>query len=68
MQMMNPMQMMMNMGQPRQQTPAINQQQFTSAMQNVSKEDLVNMVNVARQQGISEADIEAGLNFILKMR
>jgi hypothetical protein len=34
----------------------------------LDKQTLANLVTQARQQGISEAEIEAGLNFLLKLK
>lgn len=62
----NPLQQMMNMGTPQRQP--IDQQKFTSAVANLDKNALAQLVNQARQQGISEQEIEAGLNFLLKIR
>lgn len=62
----NPMQQMMNMGTSTQQP--IDQQRFTMAATRLDKQSLANLVKQARQQGISEAEIEAGLNFLLKLK
>jgi hypothetical protein len=62
----NPMQQMMAMGS--QQHQPIDPQRFTAAASKLDKQSLANLVNQARQQGISEAEIEAGLNFLLKLR
>ena len=77
----NPLQMLMMMGQrqaanPRQQMMAMGTQQrqsidpqkFSAAASKLDKQTLANLVNQARQQGISEDEIEAGLNFLLKLR
>lgn len=77
----NPLQMLMAMGQrqaanPMQQMMAMSSQQhqpidpqrFTAAASKLDKQSLANLVNQARQQGIPEAEIEAGLNFLLKLR
>ena len=61
----NPIQQMMKMGQP-QSTP-INRQQLQSGLGKLTKNDLANIVKHARSQGMSEQDIEAGLNFILSL-
>ena len=37
-------------------------------MPKLTQNDLVNIVQQARSQGISESDIEAGLNFLLKYK
>lgn len=62
----NPLQQMMAMGTPQQQP--IDPQRFTAAAQKLDKQTLANLVIQARQQGISEQEIEAGLNFLLKLR
>lgn len=62
----NPMQQMMAMGS--QQHQPIDPQRFTAAASKLDKQSLANLVNQARQQGIPEAEIEAGLNFLLKLR
>ena len=62
----NPMQQMMAMG--NQQPQPIDPQRFTAAASKLDKQSLANLVNQARQQGIPEAEIEAGLNFLLKLR
>ena len=62
----NPLQQMMAMGTPQRQP--IDPQKFTAAAQKLDKQTLVNLVTQARQQGIPETEIEAGLNFLLKLR
>lgn len=62
----NPIQQMMAMGS--QQHQPIDPQRFTAAASKLDKQSLANLVNQARQQGIPEAEIEAGLNFLLKLR
>ena len=62
----NPMQQMMAMGS--QQRQPIDPQRFTAAASKQDKQSLANQVNQARQQGIPEAEIEAGLNILLKQR
>ena len=62
----NPMQQMMAMGS--QQYQPIDPQRFIVAASKLDKQSLANLVNQARQQGIPEAEIEAGLNFLLKLR
>ena len=61
-----PMQQMMAMG--TQQRQPIAPQKFSAAASKLDKQTLANLVNQARQQGISEDEIEAGLNFLLKLR
>lgn len=62
----NPLQQMMAMGTPQRQP--IDPQKFTAAAQKLDKQTLANLVTQARQQGIPETEIEAGLNFLLKLR
>ena len=62
----NPMQQMMAIG--TQQRQPIDPQKFSAAASKLDKQTLANLVNQARQQGISEDEIEAGLNFLLKLR
>ncbi len=62
----NPLQQMMAMGTPQRQP--IDPQKFTAAAQRLDKQTLANLVAQARKQGIPETEIEAGLNFLLKLR
>lgn len=62
----NPLQQMMAMGTPQRQP--IDPQKFTAAAQKLDKQTLASLVTQARQQGIPETEIEAGLNFLLKLR
>ena len=62
----NPLQQMMAMGTPQRQP--IDPQKFTAAAQKLDKQTLADLVTQARQQGIPETEIEAGLNFLLKLR
>lgn len=62
----NPLQQMMAIGTPQRQP--IDHQKFTAAAQKLDKQTLANLVIQARQQGIPETEIEAGLNFLLKLR
>ena len=62
----NPLQQMMSMGSP--QRHPIDPQKFTAAAAKLDKQTLANLVIQARQQGISEQEIEAGLNFLLKLK
>ena len=62
----NPIQQIMNMGTPQRQP--IDPQKFSAAASRLDKQTLANLVMKARQQGISEAEIEAGLNFLLKLK
>ena len=54
------------MPQP-QQTP-INPQQFAAVAATLNQQSLSQLVQMARQRGISDADIQAGLNFIQSLR
>ena len=65
-QVANPLQQMMQMGTSQRQP--IDPQKFTAAATKLDKQTLANLVVQARQQGISESEIEAGLNFLLKLR
>lgn len=62
----NPLMQMMSMGTPQRQP--IDPQKFTAAAAKLDKQTLANLVIQARQQGISETEIEAGLNFLLKLK
>ena len=62
----NPLAQMMSMGTPQRQP--IDPQRFTAAATKLDKQTLANLVTKARQQGISESEIEAGLNFLLKLK
>ena len=62
----NPFQQMMGLGTPTRQP--IDQQRFTAAATKLDKQTLANLVSKARQQGIPESEIEAGLNFLLKLK
>ena len=57
--------------QPRpMQQPQIpfNQQQFAAVAASLNQQSLTQLVQIARQQGISDADIQAGLNYIQSLR
>ena len=62
----NPLQQMMGMGTQTRQP--IDPQRFTAAAARMDKQTLANLVTKARQQGISEQELEAGLNFLLKLK
>ena len=53
-------------GQQRQYQ--INPQQFIQVAQTLDQNALLRLVNMARAQGISDTDIQAGLNFINSLR
>lgn len=52
----------------QQQNPPINQQQFISWVPQINPAMLNQLAAVARSQGMSEADINAGINFIQDLR
>ena len=54
--------------QQPQQTTGINPQQFKQWLPQINNNMLQQLVQQARQQGISENDIQTGLNFINSMR
>ena len=62
----NPFQQMMGLGTPTRQP--IDQQRFAAAATKLDKQTLANLVSKARQQGIPESEIEAGQNFLLKLK
>ena len=51
-----------------QQRPQINPQQFIQVAQTLDQNSLSRLVNMARAQGISDTEIQAGLNFINSLR
>lgn len=74
----NPLQTLMQMGrgsmmnalpniQKPAQNPPINIQQLKQALPQLTKENYAQLVSQARAQGISEQDIESGLNFLLQL-
>lgn len=76
----NPMQVMSNMipqrnnniqqlfGNQMQQKSPINQQQMISAIPNLNKNQLSQLVMQARAQGMADDVIEQGLNFLLSFK
>lgn len=50
------------------QRPQINPEQFTQVVMTLDQNSLSRLVQMARNQGISDADIQAGLNFINSLR
>ena len=46
------------------QRPQIDQAQFRQVAMTLNDNALAQLVQLARQQGISDADIQAGINFI----
>ena len=65
----NPMQMMQRMmgGKNFQNNVKINPEQMKQFMPNINKNMLAQLVDQARQKGISEEEIEKGLDFLLKL-
>lgn len=64
---------LMNMGHdqpqnPTQITPPIDPEKMKQMIPNLTKENLVQLVQRARLQGIPENQIEQGLNFILSLK
>ena len=63
----------MNMGHnqpqnPTQITPPIDPEKMKQMIPKLTKENLVQLVQRARLQGIPEDQIEQGLNFILSLK
>ena len=50
------------------QRQPIDQKQFRQLAVTLDKNSLQQLVQRARQQGVSEQDIDAGVNFILNLR
>lgn len=55
---------MMPMPQQQQARPQIDPQQFRQFAITLNDQALANFAQMARQQGISEADIQSGIRFI----
>ena len=62
----NPLAQMMGMGSPMRQP--IDPQRLAMGVSKLDKQTLANLVVQARRQGIPESEIEAGLNFLLKLK
>ena len=65
----NPFHQMMPMQQnfgfaPTTQAPRIDPNQFRQFAMTLNDQSLAQLVQMARQRGISDADIQAGINFI----
>ena len=63
--------MNMDNNQPQAQTqitPPIDPEKMKQMIPNLTKENLVQLAQRARLQGISEDQIEQGLNFILSLK
>jgi hypothetical protein len=59
--------MAQNYGRPQptyQQTPQIDPQQFRQFAITLNDQSLANFAQIARQRGISEQDIQRGIQFI----
>jgi hypothetical protein len=57
------------MPMPQQQQPArIDPQQFAAVAATLNQQSLNQLAQMARQRGISEQDITAGLQFIQSLR
>lgn len=63
----NPMAQMINNMMPNGNMP-INQNQFRQYLSNIDNNILSQLVQRARQQGMSENDIQSGLNFIEQLK
>lgn len=53
---------------PNSQKTPIDPTKFQVGVQQLNKEALAQLVQQARAQGISESQIEAGLNYILNLK
>lgn len=53
--------------QGQSQVPSFNKEQFKSFLPNINNNMMQQLVQKARAQGISDSDIEAGLNFINRL-
>lgn len=62
----NPQESFLNIQNPAS-NQTINLQQLKQITPQLSKEDYAQLVSQARAQGISEKDIEDGLNFLLSL-
>ena len=57
-----------NLPNGQQHQYQINPQQFIQVAQTLDQNALSRLVNMARAQGISDTEIQAGLNFINSLR
>lgn len=57
-----------NLPNSQQRQYQINPQQFIQVAQTLDQNSLSRLVNMARAQGISDSEIQAGLNFINSLR
>ena len=53
---------------PQPQQVPINPQQFAAVAATLNQQSLNQLAQMARQRGISDADIQAGLNYIQSLR
>ena len=53
---------------PPSQQPMVNPQQFASVAATLDDNSINQLVTMARQRGISDADIQAGINIINQFR
>lgn len=53
---------------PQSQQTGVNPQQFQQWLPQINQNMLQQLINQARQQGMSDVDIQAGVNFINSMR
>lgn len=60
-------QQMANMGKPTQ-NPPLDLAKFKQMAPRLTKENLVQLVQQARAQGIPDEQIEQGLDFLLKLK
>lgn len=60
-------QQMANMGKPAQ-NPPLDLAKFKQMAPRLTKENLVQLVQQARAQGIPDEQIEQGLDFLLKLK
>lgn len=64
----NPLMQQIFGGAQNKQIPNISESQFFSVTSTLDKASLQKLVNQARMRGISDQDIQAGLNILLQHR
>ena len=64
----NPLAQQIFGGAPNKKTPNISEEQFFSFTSTLDKSSLQKLVNQARSRGISDQDIQNGLNILLQHR
>lgn len=64
----NMLEKLMGMGQKPRTPPPIDPQRFNQLASRLTKENLVQLVQQAKAQGISEDQIEQGLNYLLGLK